>query len=119
MRYLNVVWKNNLPGRRGDSEVIECAAFAGFAGRLNFYREATDDGRPKGALPFLSIAEDQVMLWEVVDSPEDVKLPAPDQLLRLPVLEDTAALLRRGGYLCGRDSAETYWVELPIFFKKE
>ena len=105
--YVNVVWKNSLPGRRGDSEVIECDRAIPSDDRLNCY-EGGDEH------PFISVALDQVMLWEVVKSPEDVKPPEPDFTQRVMVAPNAADILAGGGFTTGYEG-DVAWVDIPIY----
>ena len=99
-----------------DAEVIRCAAYEPYGGRLNFFFETTESGFPKGP-PFLSIADDQIAIWEVVNSPEDVKVPEPDETVRLPVTSSTRELLKEGQYEVGVVNGTSY-VDLPLYRRR-
>jgi hypothetical protein len=110
--------------RSGDKDIIECAAFANGNGRLAFFREQHPDGSgyPFGN-PFLSIALDQIAIWEVLPDPDNTPGTEKDeprftQFFVVPLTEASAATCREAGYGVGFESG-TFFVRLPILIKEK
>jgi hypothetical protein len=98
-----------------DADVYECGLVVESDGRLQFWR-GKDDYESK----FMSIALDQIALWTIVDSPEAVKTPEPDDVVRIYVPKDTYQRLFRSQYEVGILSrVDAFYVDLPIYYVRE
>ena len=99
-----------------DADVIECGYMVENEDRLRFYRHIDTSGAPIPESRFLSIALDQIAIWEIINSPDDLKVPEPDDVVRVPIHSDTYQFLMggKGQYSLGMDGAQHY-VGIPVF----